>query len=454
MLRIPFAQKSMDGFLCADKERSGRKRIIGHRRFFPGIRQVYTIDTECTIAGSRCPLRACHPSAAHRAHITRAAQDAIEHKAQLSYNHVIAMSNAPIHSHGIEIDMRRAARHHTMMGVLADVYRRQGYAPYNLPLIDSYDGYSAALGDDHLQRSFRFVNSDGTLVLLRPDLTLFLTRHVAHTLERRHLPLRLWYSDSVLRNHPRDGGAAAQYQSGVELIGQAGDDVEIELLALLHRALSSLGLTDSVIHIGSRRLVRTVLAGGAASGAGVAAGDATAAHEGAIINAVADRREWELPRLLTKRGYSKAEARQLTALLMYIGNGDSGGVDAIPQPKLVARRTMNEIRSEIERLRRISAAVAGRGGISIHIDLSEIGEQRYYTGAVFAAYHPHIAEKIAGGGRYDTLFGAYGFDTTSAGFTIFLHHCEQQTETDDTAEGADTESGAAGDGNGNGEQRQ
>ncbi|MFN9906376.1 MAG: ATP phosphoribosyltransferase regulatory subunit, partial [bacterium] len=64
----------------------------------------------------------------------------------------------------------------------------------------------------------------------------------------RPRPLRLWASGTTFRSFLGDGGDMRineSLQSGVELLGEASDAAEMELMHLLLTAVSSLGLKPS-----------------------------------------------------------------------------------------------------------------------------------------------------------------------------------------------------------------
>ena len=448
------------------------------------------------------------------------------------------MNNAaPTSSRGIEIDLARSARRHAIMQRVTDIYCRCGYSPYTLPLIDTHHSYANMLDDTDSLRSFRFVNNDGELMILRPDSTLFLVRHIAHTLQRDHLPLRVWYGESVLRNFSRaEGGIIEQYQSGVELIGKDDMEAEIEMLLFVRKTMRILELDDSVIHFGSRHMLRCVLMG------------CPEAQYRVVVNAVLRRDVRQLPALFMQAGYSQKEADDLTAFFMYIGSmpppapalqnktvvhalekelaqmkqiidtvreSMSAKVPQNKQPDThegagqadsdtvgqadsdtagqadsdtagqadsdtagqangdadIAGSTTHAIRKHIDttdneaasnsthaandNTRTATHAPAQHAPHAVHtasdtartatphtddtcmtnystgvcVDLSEVGDRQYYTGFVFAVYHPRIADKIAAGGRYDTLFGMYGFDVSSIGFTVYIHKYEAYLDT-------------------------
>ena len=247
------------------------------------------------------------------------------------------MNNAaPTNSHGIEIDLARSARRHAIMQRVTDIYCRCGYSPYTLPLIDTHRSYANMLDSTDSLRSFRFVNNDGELMILRPDSTLFLVRHIAHTLQRDHLPLRVWYGESVLRNFSRaEGGIIEQYQSGVELIGKDDIEAEIEMLLFVRKTMRTLELDDSIIHFGSRRMLRCVLM------------DCPEAQYRVVVNAVLRRDVRQLPALFMQEGYSQKEAEDLTAFFMYIGSMPP------PAPALRNTKVVHALKQELAQMKQI-----------------------------------------------------------------------------------------------------
>jgi ATP phosphoribosyltransferase regulatory subunit len=57
-------------------------------------------------------------------------------------------------------------------------------------------------------------------------------------------------------------------------------------------------------------------------------------------------------------------------------------------------------------------------GSYIHIDLSTLRNQEYYTGMVFEIYTSGIGYPIGGGGRYDRLLEVFGRKLPATGFAL------------------------------------
>ena len=70
---------------------------------------------------------------------------------------------------------------------------------------------------------FQLFDTDGTLLVLRPDLTLPVARLVAGRVDAGGLPARFRYAAPVVREEPSLRGQPRQFtQLGVELVGTDG----------------------------------------------------------------------------------------------------------------------------------------------------------------------------------------------------------------------------------------
>lgn len=302
----------------------------------------------------------------------------------------------------IEIDLIRSRQHQESLRRLFATYEQWGYSPFLIPIIDDYYGYEKYLQSVIGQKSFRFTNKDGDLVLLRSDLTLFLARHIAHSLSGANLPLRVWYADDVIRSlRAQQAVAAQQFQSGAELIGRADADAELEILLLAKHVVNTLGIENISIHIGSRRLY-TILTK-----------DIPTALHADLFTATQTRNYLSLPTLWREAGFTAPESKQICALFKYIGNEKQ-----IPKITLKSPALNRAINAELKKMGALIKTLRQIDANCFALDMSEIGLQPYYTGMVFGIYAPSIKRVIASGGRYDDLFESFGFKATSVGFTV------------------------------------
>src|SRR3989454_8837773 len=115
---------------------------------------------------------------------------------------------------------------------LTETFAASGYMPLEPPMIE----YSAAQPSQ--DRLIQFLDTDGSLVALRPDLTTAVARLVAQRYRETAGALRLSYFAPVFREEPAmTAGEREVIQAGVELIGASGPIADPEGPALLVESL-------------------------------------------------------------------------------------------------------------------------------------------------------------------------------------------------------------------------
>src|SRR6267378_3651362 len=272
---------------------------------------------------------------------------------------------------------------------LTDTFMSCGYVPLEPPMVERADGDSGLGGDKLIQ----FLDRDGDLVALRPDITTAVARLVAQRYRDATGALRLSYFAPVFREEPAMLGAEREYdQAGVELVGPSGPLADAEVLALLAESLARCGLRDATIEVGHVGVVRRAFAdlGDEAAAAvmdALRAGD----HVGAFQRAAdAGMRDDALARARSVLATRDRAIEQI----------DIDGV--------------MELREVIHLARDLFAGepLWGRPNLSL------VPELPYYTGVVFEALHPKSGFPIAAGGRYDLLLGAFGTPRRATGFAI------------------------------------
>lgn len=305
--------------------------------------------------------------------------------------------------------LEEAFRHRRIVSHLDSLFESWGYLPVYTPVFDFFDIYRSLLGDEAIETVYRLIDRDGDLLLLRSDITLFLAKQMGVALKERDLPVRVYYSDVILRHQNREDISRNEFfQSGIELIGKSGTDADLEVLVLLERTLELLGL-PAFIHLGSQSLFNACFQ------------SIPDAARKQLVGAIALRDAREALRILA--GWDASLAELCVRIMMFIGDG--GGFSSLdheaskhPSFPEAARRELRYLKALLDTLERAGA------GQSIRLDLSEIGAQPYYTGIVFRAFLEGQDSAIASGGRYDQLMAHFGFPAPSVGFSLLLRKVE------------------------------
>jgi ATP phosphoribosyltransferase regulatory subunit len=266
-----------------------------------------------------------------------------------------------------------------------------GYEIVIPPVFEYAHTIERGLGTLDPREIVRFVEPEtGEVVALRPDVTPQIARIVSTRLDTRPPPYRLAYDASVLRR--RVGSRARTHrqisQLGVELIGVAPLDGDLELLVLSATALQEMGLAAFTIDLGHAEIARSLL------------GDAHNAHE--LADALAKKDVTEVARLAADHPNRDAllalpalhgEPEILSDLPAAIAN--SAALGAIEQLRALVENLRSALRDE------------GVTGATITVDLCEVRGLAYYTGPFYQLFAEGPGVAIGAGGRYDQLLARF-----------------------------------------------
>lgn len=322
---------------------------------------------------------------------------------------------------------QEAAERERISVSVRDLFSSRGYVPIETPTLEIMDVMRA--GGHMTGAPFRFFDSQGDLLAMRPDVTLQVARMCATRLAGQPGPFRFRYQQRVFRETEGQMRATAREvtQIGVECIGPSGAAGDAEVVQLFCEALETAGVRDFTISVATVGVLRALLA---ASGA-------SAEWAQAILNAFHASNFVELD-LLTGEGcpVPPVFAQALRALPRI-----RGGREAIDEARsLVAplgcEADLDDLAGMCDLL---DAAGAGR---RVRIDFSVMSSFDYYTGIVFEAYAPGLGSPLGSGGRYDKMVGVYGEDRPAAGFAFFLEQVMAAGSTGEPSEepvGCDTQ---------------
>ncbi|MBN1648353.1 MAG: ATP phosphoribosyltransferase regulatory subunit [Spirochaetales bacterium] len=305
--------------------------------------------------------------------------------------------------------LNEAYIHNQVTHAINSIFHSWGYLPIETPVFDFYDIYHNCMDKAARDRSYRLVDRDGDLLMLRSDITLFLAKQIGLAISKTRLPARICYSDTILRHeNSEDISRNEFFQIGAELVGMGTLEGELEIILLLQAVIDLLGV-DVFVHIGSRRVFEKLF-----SAIGEDTGEQLRLH-------LSSRRFGEIAGILKARGYPSW--KKVTEILQFIGPADEfhqlteqlRGGNIVHQPVLKELLYLNTLCNSLQELGKTAR---------VRVDLSEIGNQQYHTGTAFQVYMPGIDSSIASGGRYDGLLRQFGLDAESVGFSMLLRKVE------------------------------
>ena len=131
-----------------------------------------------------------------------------------------------------------------------------GYEMIELPVFEETELFRRGVGESTdvvSKEMYTFEDRGGRSITLRPEGTAGVMRSVIeHHLDRGQLPVKVWYSGAFFRaERPQAGRYRQFYQVGVEAIGLQDPEIDVEVIAIAHRAFKDLGLKNFTLEITS-----------------------------------------------------------------------------------------------------------------------------------------------------------------------------------------------------------
>jgi ATP phosphoribosyltransferase regulatory subunit len=254
--------------------------------------------------------------------------------------------------------------------------------------------------------TFRFSDTDGRLLAIRPDVTSLVARAAATLFSERQRPLRLCYVAPVFRQRPQSHAEwrRESTQVGCELIGANSSAADMEVLAIACEVLEGFNLAPCC----SITLNDVEVFNGIAEQLQL---QPEARNE--MRELVDTRNTADLERFLS--GYSSGEEFRSFAELIQL----SGKREILSN----ARRLITNARSQLalDALERLWSVIESLDLTHrFEIDLGDVARLDYYTGLTFKIYVSGAGARIGSGGRYDGLTSSFGKAEPAVGFVLEL----------------------------------
>jgi ATP phosphoribosyltransferase regulatory subunit len=286
------------------------------------------------------------------------------------------------------------------------VFDGWSYEEIITPTVDYYSLFEQGMGAE-AHAAFRFTDTDGRMLALRPDVTSSAARASVTLLSQQPRPLRLCYAASVFHQQPRTPAEwrRESTQVGCELIGSAGVVADIEPLLIVNEVLKRLGLDKSFcITLNNVEIFN-----------GIAENLQLDQNSRDRLRQLIDVRDASgLAALLESLKVDTSERDRFVRVTMLSGKRSilDEAKKVITNPRSVAA---------LDRLRQTWETIEALGLTnSFEIDLGDVSALDYYTGVLFKVYVRGAGNRVGRGGRYDRLTATFGRAERAIGFVLDL----------------------------------
>ena len=306
--------------------------------------------------------------------------------------------------------------------VISETYAGFGFTRIETPCVETIENLTSKSGGDNEKLIFRILKRGEKLNLetaqsqddlvdsgLRYDLTVPLVRYYSNNSANLPTPFKALQMGNVWRaDRPQRGRYRQFMQCDIDILGEADNLAEIELILATTKVLGKLDFKGFEIRINDRRLLKAM-----AGWAGFSESDYDAVF--ITIDKMDKIGIDGVKAELLENGYDAGVVDKYTALLEKAVSGDAtlqGIMETIGE---------ESAKAPVENLDTIISSVesAKEADFKMVFDPTLVRGMSYYTGTIFEIAIPEFGGSCGGGGRYDEMVGKFtGQSVPACGFSI------------------------------------
>ena len=306
--------------------------------------------------------------------------------------------------------------------LIKETYKTYGFTSMETPCVEHIENLCSKQGGDNEKLIFKILKRGEKLKIetakeendlvdggLRYDLTVPLARYYANHANELPAPFKALQIGNVWRaDRPQRGRFRQFMQCDIDILGEASNLAEIELIIATTAMLGKLGFKNFTVNINDRNILKAM-----AAFCGFKEEDF---DEVFIILDKMDKIGAEgVANELCEMGYAKDSVDTYLGLFDEI-SPDVSGIRYLKEKlgdclKAETADGMELIISSVESAKECD--------FNIKFDPTLVRGQSYYTGTIFEVTMDDFGGSVAGGGRYDKMIGKFtGQDTPACGFSI------------------------------------
>ncbi len=312
-----------------------------------------------------------------------------------------------------------------VMNVIKETYRSFGFTPIETPCMENIANLSNKQGGENEKLIFKVLKRGEKLKLetaktendvvdygMRYDLTVPLARFYSNNSNNLPSPFKALQMGNVWRaDRPQRGRYRQFMQCDIDILGEASNLAEIELILATTTTLGRLGFQNFQIRINERRILKAMAA---------YSGFAEDTYD--IVFIILDKMDKigmdGVAAELEKSGFARESIDKYLTLFKNI-EGKEEVADGVAY---LAEELGEYLDAEVaENLKEIAASVNATkaADFALVFDPTLVRGMSYYTGTIFEIAMPEFGGSCGGGGRYDEMIGKFtGNNVPACGFSI------------------------------------
>ncbi|WP_297632480.1 ATP phosphoribosyltransferase regulatory subunit [uncultured Clostridium sp.] len=286
---------------------------------------------------------------------------------------------------------------------LEKTYKSFGYRSIVTPTIEYYKTFFNEIEGLREEEVYKFFDNSGRILVLRPDMTIPISRVVKAKMRDVELPIRLRYTSNIFNVNKSLGGKRNEYiDCGIEFIGESSLGSDIEVLTLALEGIKSVGVKKFKLEIGNINFFNSISEEINLKGE----------EREKLAKLIESKSLIELKEFLDLLGIEEKYKKFLNNILWLFG--DEKILD-----KALKYSFNEDITQSLNYMKKVYSILESLGyKENISFDLGMVPRVNYYTGIIFKGYIDGVGDTVLSGGRYDNLIKKGKEKIHAIGFSI------------------------------------
>lgn len=292
-------------------------------------------------------------------------------------------------------------KHEYIINTIKQRFSTYGYERIKTPAFEQYDLYTQVTSAINQNEMIKVIDYTGDVLVLRPDVTIPITRKLAQDVKELSDELRYFYIQDVYRQPFERGVAIENTQAGIEYFGENSPAADAEVIALACQTLMDFEFNDVKVEIGDagffQELINSI--------------NLTPYEQTELRKLIQAKNAVDIKPFLRRLSVDEEVANTIENIPFLYGN-----------PLTVCKKAKElhltkNLHRKLDHLLKVYDILKIYGFENkVVMDLGLINHMGYYSDVIFQGFVDKVAEPVLMGGRYDKLANEFGASIPAIGF--------------------------------------
>ncbi|MDS9473031.1 ATP phosphoribosyltransferase regulatory subunit [Sporosarcina pasteurii] len=306
-------------------------------------------------------------------------------------------------------------KYERMIKTINKRFKTYGYERIKTPTFEQYDMYAQVTSSINRKEMVKTIDGDGEVLVLRPDVTIPITKQLADNYTTLPHELRYYYVQDVYRQSQLEDEEVERTQAGVEYFCDSTPEADAEVIALACHTLKDLGFRNIKIELGHAGFFQEL----------IEKGSFTERQLMQLKNLIQTKNIVEIEPFLQRLDIAEDLIAAFVKIPLLYGDPVKISERARDITKTVKMEGTLDYLLEVYDILRLYGLED-----NIVMDLGLINRMGYYSDIIFQGFVEKFGRPVLMGGRYNYLGNEFGAALPAIGFACTVESLMKAAKTD------------------------